>query len=433
MASATATKLEAPQEVPIFLRKTYHMIDSCDASIAAWDDDGTTFTVKDPLRFEQKIIPQFFKHSKFSSFVRQLNFYSFRKIKYSDSIRIDVETEKKTANYWRFRHEHFRQGRPDLLTEIKRMNGKGSTTKQTQPTANTTAAATSLNAPPQPAPVQSNSKVQVAEKSEVLSLKKRIEEMTKNMDALTEMVQKVSLKQDQQLPVPVQSQENHLPVQPGMKRKKFDCVETQAMDILMAHEDPQPDGAFSDMDLEDLAAMPLPVPVSSMDMPMISPMPMPLSRESSAVSDTEFVDQLFSAFNEDDAFLADTLLSEAEDKQDESSSSNRADPELMKRLGSALELLPREIQEMIINRLITAITSTEGLDASTTAVAPALTVDPKKLAVASKAFPVAAEEAQLPLAAATLAALLHHYSNQVKEASPTKKLTKGLPVIPVHG
>jgi HSF-type DNA-binding len=32
-----------------------------------------TFTVKDPVRFETEIIPQFFKHSKFTSFVRVSN------------------------------------------------------------------------------------------------------------------------------------------------------------------------------------------------------------------------------------------------------------------------------------------------------------------------------------------------------------------------
>ncbi len=46
------------------------MIESCDSDIAGWDEDGLTFTVKDPNLFESKIIPQFFKHSKFSSFVR---------------------------------------------------------------------------------------------------------------------------------------------------------------------------------------------------------------------------------------------------------------------------------------------------------------------------------------------------------------------------
>ena len=46
------------------------MIDTCPADVAGWSEDGETFVVKDPTRFEQSIIPQFFKHSKFSSFVR---------------------------------------------------------------------------------------------------------------------------------------------------------------------------------------------------------------------------------------------------------------------------------------------------------------------------------------------------------------------------
>lgn len=46
------------------------MIDTCDPTIACWSDDGETFVVKDPIKFETTIIPQFFKHSKFTSFVR---------------------------------------------------------------------------------------------------------------------------------------------------------------------------------------------------------------------------------------------------------------------------------------------------------------------------------------------------------------------------
>lgn len=46
------------------------MIDSCDPEIATWADDGETFVIKDPDVFERTIIPQFYKHAKFSSFVR---------------------------------------------------------------------------------------------------------------------------------------------------------------------------------------------------------------------------------------------------------------------------------------------------------------------------------------------------------------------------
>ena len=58
---------------PIFLKKTYIMVDSCDPDICAWSADGMSFIVKDPDKFASDIIPQYFDHSKFSSFARQLN------------------------------------------------------------------------------------------------------------------------------------------------------------------------------------------------------------------------------------------------------------------------------------------------------------------------------------------------------------------------
>ena len=50
--------------------ETFHMVNTCDKAVAGWSEDGLTFVVKDPVKFEREIIPQFFKHSKFSSFVR---------------------------------------------------------------------------------------------------------------------------------------------------------------------------------------------------------------------------------------------------------------------------------------------------------------------------------------------------------------------------
>ena len=58
---------------PIFLKKTYRMIDSCDPLICTWSPDGLSFIVKDPEAFAAEIIPQYFDHNKFSSFARQLN------------------------------------------------------------------------------------------------------------------------------------------------------------------------------------------------------------------------------------------------------------------------------------------------------------------------------------------------------------------------
>lgn len=64
------------------------MIDTCDPSVACWSEDGETFVVKDPIKFEKQIIPQFFKHSKFSSFVRVSTMSRCRRTKYLGVLQI---------------------------------------------------------------------------------------------------------------------------------------------------------------------------------------------------------------------------------------------------------------------------------------------------------------------------------------------------------
>jgi heat shock transcription factor 2 len=79
------------------------MIDTCDPQIATWSphDNGETFIVTNVKAFESTIIPQFFKHSKFSSFVRQLNFYGFRKIRYAgESLYVLFVVSVGCKIYW---------------------------------------------------------------------------------------------------------------------------------------------------------------------------------------------------------------------------------------------------------------------------------------------------------------------------------------------
>lgn len=45
--------------------------------------DGLSFHVKDPARLEQEVLPKYFRHSRFQSLVRQLNFYDFKVLTYS--------------------------------------------------------------------------------------------------------------------------------------------------------------------------------------------------------------------------------------------------------------------------------------------------------------------------------------------------------------
>lgn len=103
---------------PVFLQKTYDMIESSQPEIACWSDSGRSFIIKQPREFAKSMLPRYFKHNNFSSFVRQLNFYGFRKHK-KDEIVISVE-EDESKNWWEFYHEKFVRGRQELMAQIRR-------------------------------------------------------------------------------------------------------------------------------------------------------------------------------------------------------------------------------------------------------------------------------------------------------------------------
>lgn len=125
----TSGKCKGGTTIPIFLKKTYKMIDSCDPSIASWTEEGDMFIVKDPDVFATQVIPQYFDHNKFSSFARQLNFYGFRKMQSKPIRNSDFDTG--TAKHVTFYNENFKRGRCDLLKKIQRSTrGGGNTTGQ---------------------------------------------------------------------------------------------------------------------------------------------------------------------------------------------------------------------------------------------------------------------------------------------------------------
>jgi len=105
--SVTAQK---QHQLPMFLTKTYHMIDRCDSDVATWSNAGDNFVVKDVEKFAKTILPMYFKHSNFSSFARQLNFYGFRKLKAEPILTADYDA--RTASYVRFYHEKFQKDKP---------------------------------------------------------------------------------------------------------------------------------------------------------------------------------------------------------------------------------------------------------------------------------------------------------------------------------
>lgn len=61
---------------PPFLRKTFEMVEDRQSdTVVSWSKNGESFVVWDEHQFSKDLLPKYFKHDNFSSFIRQLNTY----------------------------------------------------------------------------------------------------------------------------------------------------------------------------------------------------------------------------------------------------------------------------------------------------------------------------------------------------------------------
>mmetsp|Transcript_30206 Transcript_30206/g.55639 ORF Transcript_30206/g.55639 Transcript_30206/m.55639 type:complete len:626 (+) Transcript_30206:65-1942(+) len=102
------TPMTAAGSVPTFPAKMHAILTNPQlADVVGWAPHGRSWRILKPRDFEIRVLPKYFEHSKFSSFVRQANGWGFRRMSHGDD---------KNAYY----HEYFLRAMPWLCKKMRR-------------------------------------------------------------------------------------------------------------------------------------------------------------------------------------------------------------------------------------------------------------------------------------------------------------------------
>lgn len=91
----------------VFPRKLYEILNEDDTAIM-WTASGLAFHITNMKEFCGSVLTNYFRHHKYSSFLRQLNLYGFHKV-------------SKGPDVGSYAHPRFMRGREDLLPEVQKL------------------------------------------------------------------------------------------------------------------------------------------------------------------------------------------------------------------------------------------------------------------------------------------------------------------------
>lgn len=104
------------EKIAIFIVKTFNLVNqAAESGMTGWTDSGTHLAIFDVEGFT-RLLPNFFRHANFRSFIRQLNCYGFRKFRSEEIRQLQGAAARAEAV---FHHPHFQRGRQDLLHLIR--------------------------------------------------------------------------------------------------------------------------------------------------------------------------------------------------------------------------------------------------------------------------------------------------------------------------